>query len=175
MSHYYLEQVCFLYRNTKTEQKREIFPFPSLDVLGVALWVTSIRSFLPLTSSPPSLCSQTPLRQGCSRADLLWFSWTRRRQTAGEKERRERKEREIRSEKQASSSHPDAAAALVSSELGYSSQGQRDAANKGGFEGERCKKKARGGRALHTDADLGEETGLRGETRRKRKGREVRD
>lgn len=35
------------------------------------------------TSSLSFLCSQTPLRQGYKIADILWFTWTRMRQTGG--------------------------------------------------------------------------------------------
>ena len=115
------------------------------------------------TSSLSFLCSQTPLRQGCKGADLLWFSRTRRRQTDREKER------ERLWEQQPRSSHPAAGAHLFPSELLYSSQGQRDAVNErggeAGREGERCKERRE--QALHTDKDLAEkEKGKRGEGER---------
>lgn len=135
---YNVLQIGFLIWNAITMVKLNIFSLHSSNVLCVALRVTSIRSPPPTspTSSLPFLCSQTPLRQGCKGADLLWFSWTRRRQTG-----RERGKRRIHSKKPRSS-HPAAGAHLFPSELMYSSQGQSDARNKGvEREGERCEKR----------------------------------
>lgn len=80
--------------------KQIILSLYSSGVLSVALGITSIRSVPPpLTPSPlpssPFLCSQTPLRQDCKGADLLWFSWTKRRQTDGDR-RKERERKSVR-------------------------------------------------------------------------------
>ena len=56
--------------------------------------------------SPPShfltlfLCSETPLRQGCKGADLLWFFWTRRRQTDKDKQRTKQQQQQQSNSKQ---------------------------------------------------------------------------
>lgn len=55
-------------------------------VLPSELLLSDQNPPFPPTSSLSFLCSQTPLRQGCEGADLLWFSWTRRRQREKEVE-----------------------------------------------------------------------------------------
>ena len=102
------------------------------------------------TSSLSFLCSLTPLRQGCKGADLLWFSWTRRRQR--EKERETVRDREghggvggvevedsLRNRVRPLILTP-VHTCFPPSELLYSSQGRSDAGNEGG-RGRRCKRR----------------------------------